>query len=139
MESLATRTLPPGSFHFHGYLSKQKLSELMRQASGFVLPSEAENLPCVLVEALASACPVLTTRVGGITALVGEDQGLLVDVGNVGQITEGMLHLLDGTHGFDMERLSSEVQTNYSRAAVGRILHEEYGKAVIETLRHRQI
>ena len=75
MESLAVRTFAPGSFHFHGYLSKQDLSKIDAAASGFVLPSEAENLPCVLVEALASACPVLTTRVGGIMALVGEDQG----------------------------------------------------------------
>jgi len=72
-EELARRELPAGSFHFHGFLPKPRLAELMRQASGFVLPSEAENLPNVLIEAIASGCPVWTTRVGGITALVGED------------------------------------------------------------------
>jgi glycosyltransferase involved in cell wall biosynthesis len=130
MERFAASTLPANSFCFHGYVSKRQLSDLMRQASGFVLPSEAENLPCVLVEALASACPVLTTRVGGIMALVDEDQGLLVEVGNVEQITEGMCRLLDSTHMFDMNRISAAVRAQYSREAVGRILHEEYRKAV---------
>jgi glycosyltransferase involved in cell wall biosynthesis len=133
-EEFARRELPPGSFHFHGFLPKPRLAELMRQASGFVLPSEAENLPCVLIEAIASGCPVLTTRVGGITALVGEDDGILVDVGNIDQITDGMYRLLDGTHGFDMDRMSREVRAQYSHDAVGRILHEEYQKAVTEAL-----
>ena len=109
-EEFARRELPPGSFHFHGFLPKPRLAELMRQASGFVLPSEAENLPNVLIEAIACGCPVLTTRVGGITALVGEDEGILVDVGNIDQISDGMYRLLDGTHGFDMDRKSREVE-----------------------------
>jgi glycosyltransferase involved in cell wall biosynthesis len=133
-EEIARRELPPDSFHFHGYLPKPQLAELMRQASGFVLPSEAENLPNVLIEAMACGCPVLTTRVGGVTALVGEDQGIFVDVGNIVQIADGMCRLLDHTHGFDMNRISREVRAQYSHAAVGRILNDEYQKVMTEAL-----
>jgi glycosyltransferase involved in cell wall biosynthesis len=129
MEALAARELPSGSFRFHGYFEKPDLAELMRQASGFVLPSVAENLPCVLIEAMACGCPVLSTRVGGIPDLVREGGGLLVDVGNIEQIAEGMCKLLDGTHGFDMAQVSHEIRQQYSRAAVGRILHEEHLRA----------
>jgi glycosyltransferase involved in cell wall biosynthesis len=138
-EEFARRELPAGSFHFHGFLPKPRLAELMRQASGFVLPSEAENLPNVLIEAIACGCPVLTTRVGGITALVGENDGILVDVGNIDQITDGMCRLLDGTHGFDMDRKSREVRAQYSHEAVGRLLHEEYQKAIAEALDPRSV
>jgi glycosyltransferase involved in cell wall biosynthesis len=131
-EKLARQELPAGSFHFHGYLPKSQLADLMREASGFVLPSEAENLPCVLIEAIACGCPVLTTRVGGITALVSENEGILVDVGNINQIVDGMYRLLDGTHGFDMDRMSREVQTQYNQREVGRILHEEYRKIIVD-------
>ncbi len=133
METLARRTLPAGSVHFHGYLSKPQLADLMRQASGFILPSSAENLPCVLIEALACGCPVLSTRVGGITALVQEDKGILVDVGNIEQIATGMERLLNDTHGFDMGRIGREIRERYSHHAVGRILHEEYSKAIAST------
>jgi glycosyltransferase involved in cell wall biosynthesis len=101
----------------------------MRLASGFVLPSEAENLPCVLIEALACGCPVLSTRVGGISDLVAGGGGLLVDVGNIEQIAEGMCQLLDGTHGFDMARISRDIREQFSHQNVGRILHEEYLRA----------
>ena len=129
MEALAARELPRGSFHFHGFLSKPELAEWMRRASGFVLPSAAENLPCVLIEAMACGCPVLTTRVGGITALVREGEGLLVDVGNIEQIADGMCQLLDGTHGLDVARISRETGERFSLGAVGRILHHEHLKA----------
>jgi glycosyltransferase involved in cell wall biosynthesis len=138
-ETIARRELPPDSVRFHGYLTKPQLADLMRQASGFVLPSEAENLPCVLIEALACACPVLTTRVGGITALVDEKEGILVDVGNIDQIADGMYRLLDGMHGFDMKRISREVQAQYGHAAVGRLLHEEYRKVLVESFGSRSV
>jgi glycosyltransferase involved in cell wall biosynthesis len=128
-EALAKHELPPGSFYFHGFLPKPQLADLMRRASGFVLPSEAENLPCVLIEAMACGCPVLSTRIGGIPDLLGGGGGLLVEVGNIEQIAEGMCQLLDGTHGFDMARISREIREQFSHENVGRILHEEHLRA----------
>jgi glycogen synthase len=129
MEALASRELPRGSFHFHGFALKEELAELMRRSSGFILPSDAENLPCVLMEAMACACPVLTTRVGGITALVQDGQALFVDVGNTEQIAEAMCRLLDGTHGLDMIGISRDTRSRFSHVAVGQLLHEEHLKA----------
>jgi glycosyltransferase involved in cell wall biosynthesis len=81
------------------------------------------------MEAMACGCPVLTTRIGGIPAVVREGDGLFVEVGNIDQITEGMIHLLDGTHGLEMARISHETRERFSHEAVGRILHEEHIKA----------
>jgi glycosyltransferase involved in cell wall biosynthesis len=129
LEALAEQELPSGSYHFHGFLPKPKLADLMRRASGFVLPSDAENLPCVLIEAMACGCPVLSTRIGGIPDLVAGGGGLLVEVGNTEQIAEAMRQLLDGTHGFDMARISREIREQFSHESVGHILHEEYVSA----------
>jgi glycosyltransferase involved in cell wall biosynthesis len=127
---LAEDLLPSGSFQLHGLLSKQKLADLMRQASGFVLASDAETFGCVLMEAMACGCPVLTTQVGGIPAVVREGEGLFVQLGNVDQIADGMNKLLDGTHGLNLERISYETRQRFSRETVGRILHEEYLTAI---------
>lgn len=52
-------------------------------ADVFCLPSFAEGVPVVLMEAMASELPVITTPVGGITELVDfGDSGLLVPPGN---------------------------------------------------------
>lgn len=122
-EVLARRELPVGSFQFHGLLSKPRLADLMRQSKGFVLTSDAETFGCVLMEAMACGCPVLTTRVGGIPAVVREGEGLFAEVGNVDQIASGMRRLLDDKHDVDLERISRETLERFGRAAVGRLLH----------------
>lgn len=129
MEMLAARYLPPESVRFHGYLSKPELAALMRRASGFLLPSDVETFGCVLMEAMACGCPVLTTRVGGIPAVVREGEGILVEARNVPSIADGMLKLLNATHGLDLSRISRETRERFNHRAVGRILHDEHLRA----------
>lgn len=129
LEALARRELPPDSFKFHGFLSKPELADLMRRSCGFVLASDAETFGCVLMEAMSCGCPVLTTRVGGIPAVVREGEGLFADVGSVEQMASGMSRLLDGMHGLDLERISRHAQERFSQSAVGRVLHEEHARA----------
>jgi glycosyltransferase involved in cell wall biosynthesis len=60
----------------------------------FVLPSGNEGTPVTAIEALASACPVVATRVGGVPDVVrdGED-GFLVEPGAVDQLAERLIRL----------------------------------------------
>jgi glycosyltransferase involved in cell wall biosynthesis len=124
MELLAKKELPPDSFCFHGYLGKTDLANFMRRACGLVLPSEFETFGCVLMEAMACECPVLTTRVGGIPAVVGEGDGLFVEVGDIDDIATKIVRLIDGTHGIEVARTSRETRKRFSHETVGRILHE---------------
>ena len=129
MEALAGEQLPPKSFQFYGAVSKPELAALMRRSSGFVFASDAETFGCVLMEAMACGCPVLTTGVGGIPAVVRSGEGLFVEVGNIDQIANGMRQLLDGTHGLDLERISREARTRFSHQTVGQLLHDEHLRA----------
>ncbi|HWM09597.1 MAG TPA: glycosyltransferase [Solirubrobacteraceae bacterium] len=63
---------------FLGERPKHEVAELMRAADAFVLPSLAENLPVVLIEAQASGLPAVATDVGGVSELVDEAAGALV-------------------------------------------------------------
>ncbi len=129
LETLATSELPVGSVRFHGVLSKPQLADMMRRSCGFVMASDAETFCCVLMEAMACGCPVLTTRVGGIPAVVQEGDGLFAEVGNLDQMAEGMCRLLDCAHGFDLARISEKTHARFSRSTVGRLLHEEHVQA----------
>jgi L-malate glycosyltransferase len=133
IEAWTARELPSGSVHFHGFLPKPDLAHLMHRACGFVLPSEFETFGCVLMEAMACGCPVLTTRVGGVPAVVREGDGIFAEVGNVEQIAMGMLQMLDGTHGIDMGRVSRETRARFSYDAVGSILHTVHCSAALGT------
>jgi glycosyltransferase involved in cell wall biosynthesis len=62
-----------------GALPLQRVALHLAAADVFTLPSHREGTPNVVLEALASGCPVVATRVGGIPDVVAEGStGLLV-------------------------------------------------------------
>jgi glycosyltransferase involved in cell wall biosynthesis len=71
-----------------------ELLELYNDADGFVHVSLTEGVPQVLVEAMASALPVVATDVGGVAAAVGE-AALLVPPSDLEAITTAVLRLAD--------------------------------------------
>ena len=81
---------------FVGAKEQNEISKLMQQSDIFFLPSEAEALPVVLMEAMACGLPVIATNVGSVIELVIEDQnGFIAQTKNVKSITE-KLHALIG-------------------------------------------
>lgn len=55
---------------FTGAVSFNELKNLYGHASFFVLPSISEGLPLTILEAMASACPVIASRVSGVVDTV---------------------------------------------------------------------
>jgi glycosyltransferase involved in cell wall biosynthesis len=61
----------------------------------FVLPSYQEGLPCVVLEAMACAKPVISTPIMGIPeAVVEGETGLLVQPGHPNDLQDAMQTLL---------------------------------------------
>jgi glycosyltransferase involved in cell wall biosynthesis len=82
-----------------GPMGQAELSREYRRASVFclpcrVLPGDRDGLPNVLVEAMASGVPVVTTGVSGIPELVSHGaNGLLVDPNDPEALAEALLRL----------------------------------------------
>ena len=55
---------------FVGYQSQESVRHYLRQTDVFVLPSFAEGIPVVLMEAMAMGVPVVTTQIAGVSELV---------------------------------------------------------------------
>ena len=124
--------LPKDSIVFHGFVDSQTLSQLMQKSSGFVFPSAYETFGCVLMEAMACGCPVLTTKVGGIPAVVRDGEGLFVKVGDIKAIANGMVKLIDDTHHIDMNKIGRDVRERFNHQAVGGILHDIHKEVIME-------
>jgi glycosyltransferase involved in cell wall biosynthesis len=62
------------------------IREHLESARAFVLPSFAEGLPVVIMEALALARPVVTTRIAGIPELVDDQCGWVITPGSVEEL-----------------------------------------------------
>lgn len=65
-----------------------------READAFVHISFTEGVPQVLIEAMATALPVVATDVGGVAAAVG-DAALLVPPSDLDAVTDAVLRLAD--------------------------------------------
>ena len=74
----------------------EKAMELMAGCTFFVLPSRAEGVPRVLIEAMAAKKPIISTRVHGTPYLVEDGlHGLLVEPDDVEGLASKMELLLD--------------------------------------------
>ena len=77
-----------------GALSQDEVARILAGSRAMVLPSFAEGVPVVLMEAMASGRPVVATRITGVPELVEEGgSGLLVPPGDAGALAEAMLRL----------------------------------------------
>ena len=121
-----------GTVTFLGKLSSESVAAEMRCSACFVLFSNYENLPCVLVEAQASGLPAVATHVGGVPELfqpVGQF-GLLVPPDDEAALAAALLCVLNHPQQFNPQALRQHAETHYSYSAVGQQFAALY-KAVV--------
>jgi glycosyltransferase involved in cell wall biosynthesis len=86
----------PSSIKLLGAATQADIAELMRKSDVFVLPSFIEGMAKVLVEALSSGLPVISTREAGAEDVIVDGcNGFIVAAGNSHQLSERMKRLLD--------------------------------------------
>jgi glycosyltransferase involved in cell wall biosynthesis len=92
---LRLQSLPP-NIEYVGVRSGPDVARLMAGASAVAVPSLwYENQPYSILEAFAAGRPVVTSRLGGMAELVGDDErGLLVEPGNAAQLRDAARRLL---------------------------------------------
>lgn len=84
-----------GAIRFLGYQSQKDVAGILTETDVLVLPSFAEGVPVVLMEAMAARVPVATTQVGGISELVEHNvSGFIAPPGDVVTLTQHIETLL---------------------------------------------
>jgi glycosyltransferase involved in cell wall biosynthesis len=73
-----------------GVRTAAEIREHLLRARAFVLPSFAEGLPVVIMEALALSRPVITTAIAGIPELVDGECGWLIAAGSEDALVDAM-------------------------------------------------
>jgi glycosyltransferase involved in cell wall biosynthesis len=118
-----------GTVEFLGKLPSEQVAEEMRRAKAFVLFSNYENLPCVLIEAQASGLPAVATHVNGVPELLPPDgsRGLLVPPRDEEALAQALLTMLQAPAGrFDAQTLRTAAVERFSYPAVGAAFRRVY-------------
>jgi glycosyltransferase involved in cell wall biosynthesis len=111
--------------HFLGERPKADVAAMMRAADLFVLPSLFENLPCVLIEAMATGLPAVATSVGDVPELVGEP-GALVEPRDAVGLAASISATLDRLGEVDRDALATRASERFGYEPIARRWTEIY-------------
>jgi glycosyltransferase involved in cell wall biosynthesis len=123
-EEVRARTAPLGqAVRVLGPLPQAQVAAWMGACDVLTLPSWAEGMPNVVLEALASGRPVVATRVGGIPDALRDDRaGLLVPPRDAAALADALVHALHTTWDEDAVRACGPRPWRESAAALREVL-----------------
>lgn len=115
---------------FEGTKTTEEVAASVNESSAFVLFSNYENLPCVILEALTVGKPVISTSVNGVPECVNESNGILIEPRNETQLVQAMLQIIRNEKQFDSEAIKKEALNRYSYQAVGKKFDAIYNEII---------
>jgi glycosyltransferase involved in cell wall biosynthesis len=103
-----------------------------------VIPSRAESLPYIVLEALAAGVPLITTNVGGIPEIYGPDAGMLLRPGDTEALARAIDEALAGPRtqrtalASLRERLQARLHAGFTVDAMTDAVLAAYGEALAQ-------
>lgn len=74
-----------------GWVDFDRKFEILSNSSTLVLPSYNEGLPMAILEGMAAGKAIISTTVGSIPEVVGEENGILIEAGDVNALAEALI------------------------------------------------
>lgn len=119
------------SIQIRQHVSRAELARLYQNATLFVLSSNEEGLGIVILEAMASGIPVISTRCGGPEMMVRNGEtGFLTPIGDASAMAARMLDLLSNPTlcRYMGEAGRKVVETSFSLMSAGNLFLNEYDR-----------
>jgi phosphatidyl-myo-inositol dimannoside synthase len=96
LKALARQLEISEDVRFLGFVPRQAMPDVYRQADIFVLPSQSEGMSIALLEAMASGLPVVVTYTGGTQELISPDEnGLVVPWADIEGLARAIRRLVE--------------------------------------------
>ncbi|MEM1381592.1 MAG: glycosyltransferase family 4 protein [Pseudomonadota bacterium] len=80
-----------------GWMANKDVIERLKKARGLLLPSFAEGLPIVIMEAMALGRPVISTYIAGIPELLDAETGWIVPASSTEDLRDAMRGMMAAT------------------------------------------
>lgn len=115
---------------FLGSKTSSDVANLMKKTDLFLLFSNYDNMPCVMIESLASGLPVVGSAIHGINEHIHAGMGKLVPPGDENALCDALIHGMNNIGSFDKGKLHTYAKGNFSYEAVSEQFDEIYQKVI---------
>lgn len=109
-----------------GELPYQSVSKAMKRANSFILFSNYENMPCVILEALCCGLSIISSNVGGVATVVDKTNGILVESKNEVQLEEALISMIKNYHKYDTQLISEKAIKAFNYDVIGKKVSDIY-------------
>ena len=101
------------NYKYLGNIDQEQKITILRRANLFILPSYSEGFSMSILESLVSCKPIITTEVGVSKDIIQNNyNGLIIPPGNVKEIENSIIYLLQNTHVRDQISDNNSIDRN---------------------------
>lgn len=117
------------TIEFVNHVPQKKLVTHLQTADVFVLFSNYENLPCVVLESFSCGVPVISTKVGGIHEFFPNNFGKLIEQKNEKQLLQSLLQYYRNPT-VNKDKMYAYAKENFSRSKIADSFSKLYFKSL---------
>ena len=113
-----------------GLLDREQSKHEFQNCDAFVLASHHETMGVVFAEAIACGKPVIGTICGGPESIINNENGFLVEVQNIKQLSQKIIEMMNNYHLFSSEIIREDFQHRFSKKAVCKQIVDLYASII---------
>lgn len=125
-EKAKLKRLNLNNLEFKNQVTHQEITNYFQQADCFVLFSDVENLPCVILEAFSCGTPVISTNVGGIAEFFPSNFGSLIKARDEKELIQSLFNYANKKEIASKDEMHQYVVENFSPNAICNQFTQKY-------------
>ena len=116
--------------HIINNIPHNEVADYLKKSNAFVLFSNYENLPCVILEAFSCGIPVVSTDVGGINEYFPKNFGYLIPVKDENSLEKNLLKIYNNEIKSDKKQMYNYAKDNFGVDVICKTFSEIYFKSL---------
>ncbi|MCM3088668.1 glycosyltransferase [Bhargavaea ginsengi] len=115
---------------FLGALERSEVVREMQECDSFVLASRSETFGVVYIEALAAGKPIIATNCGGPSIIVNKNNGFLVEVDNIGELSKALIKMKNDINFYDEKLIKEDTARRFGDFVISKQVYKLYSDSI---------
>ena len=130
LKSLSASLGLNNNVNFLGELNRSEVAKKMNEADVYIHPSDFETFGVVLIEAMSTGTPVITTNCGGPEEFINKNNGIKVNKRDINGLSTAISEMKLNFSDYRSEDIRNYVISHFSEEAVAKRLIGAYDEVV---------